>query len=316
MSAYLGFEPTNGDDYYFVSYNNEDAGRVGEILAPLCGRIPIWYDHGIEYGAKWEETISERLVNCRSVILFFTRGILAKKESYVQKEFRMAKRMNKGFLIVFLDRITEKDVPAAKLSFWDDIMQIQNIEAYSMKGTNAVEDEIMKALKISSGEDKAEDAPKPVSKAVPKPSGGSAGTSADIEPAIEIHVIPPHRVGILGNGYTADEKKSIRNEGVKLLSCYRDGLNAMIGEECVDGYETYRLAKSAMIIIRDQLCAYNIWKYDEDQAMNLFKKNYDANIEDVKKCVLSHNGILPSEKLNLVRQLVRGLEDVIVKLNR
>lgn len=31
MSAYLGFQPTKNPVYYFVSYNNEDAHRVGPI---------------------------------------------------------------------------------------------------------------------------------------------------------------------------------------------------------------------------------------------------------------------------------------------
>jgi hypothetical protein len=82
MSNYLGFDPNECSDYYFVSYNNEDAARVGEIAMRLYqDRIPLWYDHGIEYGEKWETKISGKLAGCRAVLLFFTKGILQKESS-------------------------------------------------------------------------------------------------------------------------------------------------------------------------------------------------------------------------------------------
>ena len=40
MSNYLGFEPSECPEYYFVSYNNEDAVRVGEIAGRLAFESP------------------------------------------------------------------------------------------------------------------------------------------------------------------------------------------------------------------------------------------------------------------------------------
>lgn len=308
MSAYLGFKPTDGDDYYFVSYNNEDADRVGAVLQLICGSFPIWYDNGIEYGDKWEETISVRLVNCRSVILFLTKGIFLKSDSYVQKEFRMGRMMEKDFLIVFLDRITQKDIPASKLAFWDDLTQIQSIEAFKKKDKKAVADEIIKALTGGGHTETPEAAVQIEPSDIPNP--------ADIEPHVDFEIIPPHKVGLFGKGYTPEEKAGIRNEGLKQLKGCCSELSKEIKNNRVDGCNAYRLAKTAMIVIRDQLGAYNIWKYDEDQAMNLFKKNYDANLNDIRNYVQNHGRYLPADRQNLIKQIIRGLEDVILTLER
>lgn len=50
MSNYLVFEPSDRPYYYFVSYNNDDAGRVGKTAQLLShSGLPLWYDYGIEY---------------------------------------------------------------------------------------------------------------------------------------------------------------------------------------------------------------------------------------------------------------------------
>ena len=68
MSCYLGFTPTADPNYYFVSYNSEDADRVGLIAQRLCrSDVPLWYDYGLEYGEKWEGQISGRLKDAQAV---------------------------------------------------------------------------------------------------------------------------------------------------------------------------------------------------------------------------------------------------------
>ena len=74
MSNYLGFEPTDGPEFYFVSYNNEDADRVGPVAGMMAhSGIPLWYDYGIEYGEKWSAIINSKIAGSKAVILFFTR---------------------------------------------------------------------------------------------------------------------------------------------------------------------------------------------------------------------------------------------------
>ena len=95
-ACYLGFRASDNPKYYFLSYNSEDADRVGEIASQMSrAGIELWYDKGIEYGEKWERTIAEKIYGCQAVVLFFTRGILYKENSYVEKEYKMALKFSK-----------------------------------------------------------------------------------------------------------------------------------------------------------------------------------------------------------------------------
>lgn len=151
MSNYLGFDPNECSDYYFVSYNNEDAARVGEIAARLYqDRIPLWYDHGIEYGEKWETKISGKLAGCRAVLLFFTKGILQKESSYVRKEYTMATEyFDKKVYVVILDQVEKREIPFDKVPFWIDIQEKQCINAIGITDAAAVAQKIKEAIGAS-----------------------------------------------------------------------------------------------------------------------------------------------------------------------
>ena len=127
MSAYLGFTPSTGSDYYFISYNTEDADRISPIVKQMHDAgVELWYDYGIEYGDRWERVISEKLKDAQAIFLFMTKGILQKGESYVQKEYRLAtKFFKKKVYVIILDRIDIEDVPYEKAPWWDDILQNQ-----------------------------------------------------------------------------------------------------------------------------------------------------------------------------------------------
>ena len=332
MSTYLGFEPTGEKDFNFVSYNTEDCERVGNVARILSEMVPIWYDYGIEYGDKWEETISEKITDSKNIILFFTKGILAKSDSFAQKEFRMAKRMGKRILIVFLDSITNADVPKKKLVFWDDIIQIQNIDISHMKDVNEACREIIRALggntagrtKVS-GTPETRTATQGSFSEQERPAAGEKSAASaqpmvtdlsEMEPDIEVKVLPPHKLKIFGTGYTTEEKEQIRKDGVKLLRGFYKELNDIVNRSEVDGVDAYRLSKSAMIIISEQLGVYNFWKYEQDQAMNLFKKNYEANLNDIGNYVRNNGRMLSPDIQKMVKQLLHGLDDVIRKLER
>ena len=131
MACYLGFRPSDNPKYYFLSYNSEDADRVGEIAGQMSrAGIALWYDKGIEYGEKWERTIAEKIYGCQAVVLFFTRGILDKEDSFVEKEYKMARTYRKNVYVVMMDEIDHRDVPTGKMFWWNEIMELQCIEAH------------------------------------------------------------------------------------------------------------------------------------------------------------------------------------------
>jgi hypothetical protein len=154
MSSYLGFQPTKSTDYCFVSYNNEDAERVGHIAELMAATgINLWYDHGIDYGADWETVITERIRNAQAIVLFFSKGILQKSNSYVQKEYKIATEFfDKKVFVVLMDRIDKEDVPVDKIAFWMSVTQKQCITGYEYDNPALLARDVIAALR---GEDKA-----------------------------------------------------------------------------------------------------------------------------------------------------------------
>lgn len=170
MSNYLGFEPTKSNDYYFVSYNNQDAARVGEIAGALSeSGIDLWYDHGIDYGADWETVITEKIGGANAVILFFTKGILQKNHSYVQKEYKIATQFfNKKVFVVLMDEISKADIPMDKIAWWMEINEKQCITGYSFSQTNALVAAIAGAIGAKGAPRKTAPTPRPKAKAPAK----------------------------------------------------------------------------------------------------------------------------------------------------
>lgn len=148
MSSYLGFQPTKSKDYYFISYNNEDADRVGVITQKIAAAgVNLWYDHGIEYGDNWETVITERIQNAQAIVLFFTEGILQKSNSYVQKEYKIATEFfGKKVYVVLLDQIEKDEVPVEKVAWWMSINEKQCITGFEYTDTARLARDIIGAL--------------------------------------------------------------------------------------------------------------------------------------------------------------------------
>ena len=104
MSRNFGFEPTETQPYYFISYNSEDFARVGAIAREMHSRgIPMWYDRGLIAGEEWERQIAEKIRDCHEVIMFVTKNLLSRNDSYVVTEYDLAKRAyNKHIHIINL----------------------------------------------------------------------------------------------------------------------------------------------------------------------------------------------------------------------
>ena len=156
MSSYLGIEPTDRPDYYFVSYNSEDAQRLTPLMQQLVHYdIPLWYDHGLEYGKQWRNEIANRIQECQAVILFVTKSLLAKENSYVTVEYEMATEyFDKTVYVILVDDITKADVPNARLSWWIDVSHKQSLVLSRFPSEDKLMAEIRKMLKISTLEDR------------------------------------------------------------------------------------------------------------------------------------------------------------------
>lgn len=150
MAEDFGFAPCNEPGYYFVSYNSEDAERVGAIARKLhSNNVLLWYDKGIPYGEKWEAIIAEKIKKSQAVILFFTKGILFKEDSYVKKEYRIAtKNFKKKVYVIMLDFIDDESVPLDKVFWFNDIRDNHNIDIVDINDLDKISNEIMSAIDI------------------------------------------------------------------------------------------------------------------------------------------------------------------------
>lgn len=150
MACYLGFQPTEEKEYYFVSYNSEDVGRISPIVQKLNdSAVPLWYDYGLEYGEKWESEISVKIKDTKALILFFTKGVLSKEESYVRKEYDMAiKFYEKKVYVVLLDKINKADVPSNMVPWWIDVKARHCVDASEFDNIEILCEEIKKAIKF------------------------------------------------------------------------------------------------------------------------------------------------------------------------
>ncbi len=132
----LGVEATTEKNFCFISYNSDDCDRICEYAQRLNNEgIPLWYDRGLKCGQKWEKELGERIHTAKAFILFFTKGILEKEESYVEKEFRIAKNQKKDIYILMIDDLEDvywEEYPG-KSSFLDDIDQKQNCYCNSIE---------------------------------------------------------------------------------------------------------------------------------------------------------------------------------------
>ena len=130
MATDLGVKVTTEGKYYFISYNTEDADIVSRYVHALDRKgLPMWYDKGILVGVEWKKVIAEKIRGCEAVIMFISSNIFKKKESYVYKEWDIAKRREKNIILILLDEIDESKIPPCYDFWWSDISSTQSVSA-------------------------------------------------------------------------------------------------------------------------------------------------------------------------------------------
>lgn len=156
MSSYLGIQPTERLDYYFVSYNNDDAERLTHLMQELLHfNIPLWYDYGLEYGEHWQQVIAERIRDCQGVLLFVTKSLIKKTLSYVRTEYEMAARYyDKPIYTILVDEVDKEEIPPAQLAWWIEINQKQTLHLKDFPSIESRMPQFVRMLKIEKNEDR------------------------------------------------------------------------------------------------------------------------------------------------------------------
>ena len=155
MSEYLGFEPSKNPIYFFISYNSEDRNAIRDIAKTMMhSGINLWYDFGIDYGDKWEATITQKIKDSQGVVLFFTKGILLKNDSYVHKEYKIAKFLNRKIYVVLIDKISAEDIPVGKISWWIDICDNQTVNLFEASDIYVMVERLSMLLGVQTQKDR------------------------------------------------------------------------------------------------------------------------------------------------------------------
>ena len=108
MAEYLQIEPNDEKPFCFVSYKSDNKKQLYTIVKGF--QFNAWYDFGIHYDDPWRAEIARHIRESDAVILFLSREVLV-RDSFVIKEFRLAKKLKKRMLIVYLEPINTKELP-------------------------------------------------------------------------------------------------------------------------------------------------------------------------------------------------------------
>ena len=140
MATNFGFMPVLTGKRYFISYKSDDTKRVGEITRRLNERgVPMWYDYGIEKGEKWNQQINRAIKESEAFILFATKALFSAEDTWVRKEFNIAKMYRKKKYVVWLDSVNPYENPdevSDGLKDW--FLDVDDLQGIRMAG-NATE---------------------------------------------------------------------------------------------------------------------------------------------------------------------------------
>jgi len=151
MATDFGFRPVESGEYYFISYNTEDTGRVGGVARQLnSAGVPLWYDYGLEYGKEWQRQIARHIRGAKAVIMFVTRGMFFKERSYVHEEYEIAGAYKIPIYCVILDHIEAGELPDYSISWWLEIRRLHNVQQVSGESTENLSGRIRQAIGIGS----------------------------------------------------------------------------------------------------------------------------------------------------------------------
>src|SRR6476659_2325464 len=75
----------------FISYSRKDKDYVSKLAAWLQGHgVTVWFDHYIDYGAKWELEIKNQLDSSSVMLIIMSKA--AQQSVWVLKEIKQANR--------------------------------------------------------------------------------------------------------------------------------------------------------------------------------------------------------------------------------
>ena len=148
MARDLKISTTENQPYYFISYNSDDSEIVKEYVKELEKRgVPMWYDGGMRLSDQWEEKLMDKIRSCEAIIMFLSKNLLAKEDSYVLTEFKKNKRFaGKKTYFVLLDKVDPLLVPSKYTDLWNEALDKHALEAFNYTSIQLCMNTLVKEL--------------------------------------------------------------------------------------------------------------------------------------------------------------------------
>lgn len=135
-------QPTDAEQYAFVSYSRRDQLSVVEQIAQMRSwGYRIWFDEGIRPTEEWPEELATALSKCALVILFVTKHSVESRN--VRNEVNFALTKNRPILTIYLRRTELAGGLELRIG---DIQAIRKPELSSAKYKQMVQDALAAAL--------------------------------------------------------------------------------------------------------------------------------------------------------------------------
>ena len=94
--------------------------------------------------------LAGRIQGCQAVLLFISKSVFSKPQSYVTTEYEMATEyFDKTVYAVHIDDISKADIPNAYLGWWINVTQRQSLIVSQYPSEERLMDEFARMLKIS-----------------------------------------------------------------------------------------------------------------------------------------------------------------------
>lgn len=130
MASYFGFPASDSQEYYMISYSNDDAKRIAPIANAMNEKgVELWYDDGIKGGEEWKAKIFGKIRGCKAVILFVTQALIERKETFVQIEYNYAKDNGKSVIPIFLDEFVPSRASDDGYTLLKSIEKLHGVDA-------------------------------------------------------------------------------------------------------------------------------------------------------------------------------------------
>lgn len=92
----------SSERHVFLSYSRADRQYVSALATWLESHgVSVWYDHDIEYGAKWQAALENELESARTVLVVMS--VAARASKWVDRELAHARKRQVRILPVLLE---------------------------------------------------------------------------------------------------------------------------------------------------------------------------------------------------------------------